>query len=386
MSISNPQVALLVETSLGSGREILRGIASFARQNGSWELFHAARGLDDPVPEWLENWEGHGIIARIQNEEIAIALKKMNVPIIDVLGVCPTGFPLVHVDDEKIASRAAAHLWERGFQHFAYFGMKQENWSQRRQVAFRAATAKAASFHALEIGDHAPAHFETTRLWVSKLPKPAGIMVCSDQRGLLLLEACRAEGISIPEDIAIVGVDNDTTLCEVAAPSLSSVRGGHARVGFEAARLLNRWIQTGDSPEVGPHLVSPNEVITRSSTDSRAVNDPAIRNAMRHIRLHLAEPITNETIAAAVGLSRTRFQTRFRKATGLTVREFLTETRLKRATQLITSTDLTFADIAERTGFRHHEYLGYILKQKMGQTPSELRRGHLSKTDEPRPL
>ena len=113
------RIALLVETSLGSGREILRGIAQFAREKTDWEIFHAARGLEDEVPEWIDSWEGEGIIARIQNQRMMARLKKFETPVIDVLGVTENQFPLVHVEDAPICRLGARHFLDREFVHFS---------------------------------------------------------------------------------------------------------------------------------------------------------------------------------------------------------------------------------------------------------------------------
>lgn len=370
------RIALLVETSLGSGREILRGIAQFARQKTDWEIFHAARGLEDEVPEWIDSWEGDGIIARIQDERMVDRLKKLETPVVDVLGVTTNEFPLVHVDDERISQQVARHFLEREFAHFAFYGIAGENWSQRREVAFRESTTSGDTFASLNAqrgkseGDSM--HFAEMQAWLLELPKPVAIMVCSDQRGLILLEACRAAGITVPEQVAVVGVDNDLALCEVATPNLSSVRGGHNRVGFEAANLLDRLI-AGESSNKNSILVPPNEIVVRDSSDSRGISDPAVRSAIQFIREHLAESITNDDIARAAGLSKTRLQIRFREALGMSLREFLAKRRLRRAENLIRSTDLTFADIAERCGFKHHEYLGYVMRRQRGVTPRQLR-------------
>ena len=370
------QIALLVETSLGSGREILRGIAQFARDYANWEIFHAARGLEDSVPDWLKAWDGDGVIARIQNEGMLHSLKKLETPIVDVLGVPVHDFPLVQVDDVEISKQVARHFFERDFVHFGFYGIKGENWSQRRQDALRQAIGSAGSFahiHSLrgESEGDSNHNFELQQ-WLVALPKPVAIMVCSDQRGLALLEACRAVGLTVPEQVSVVGVDNDLAFCEVATPNLSSVRGGHMRVGFEAAKLLNHLID-GQSPPDTPVLVAPNEIVVRESSDSRSISDPAVRDAVRFIRERLSEAITNEDIAKAVGISKTRVQVRFRAALGMSIREFVAERRLLRAEKLIVATDLTFADIAERCGFRHHEYLGYVLKKRRGITPRQLR-------------
>lgn len=373
---SRRQIALLVETSLGSGREILRGIAQFARDYANWEIFHAARGLEDAVPEWLYDWGGDGVIARIQNEGMLQSLKKLDAPIVDVLGVPAHDFPLVQVDDEEISKQVARHFIDRDFVHFGFYGIKGENWSQRRRDALRRAIGNIGSFaeiHSLRGESEGYSNHNTElQQWLVALPKPVAIMVCSDQRGLALLEACRAVGLTVPEQVSVVGVDNDLAFCEVATPNLSSVRGGHMRVGFEAARLLNLLID-GQSPPDGPVLVAPNEIVVRESSDSRSISDPAVRDAVRFIRERLSEAITNEDIAKAVGISKTRVQVRFRAALGMSLREFVAERRLLRAEKLILATDLTFADIAERCGFRHHEYLGYVLKKRRGITPRQLR-------------
>ena len=370
------RIALLVESSLGSGRSILRGISQFARQVGNWELLYAPRGLEDVVPDWLESWEGDGVIARIQDEGMLSALKKLKIPVVDVLGVPDHDLPLVRVDDEKISRKIAEHFLNRSFDHFSFYGIEGESWSRRREDAFRQATASGKSYAAFNslrgISECNSSHFSKLKEWLLSLPKPVAMMTCSDQCGLTLVEACRAADITVPEEVAVVSVDNDRALCEVATPNLSSIRGGHQKVGFEAANLLNRLID--DTPvSLNRILISPNEIVVRDSSDARSISDAGVRNAIQFMREHLSEPITNETIARAVGLSRTRMQVRFRAEVGMSLREFLAERRLRQAEKLIQSTDLTFADIAERCGFRHHEYMGYVLKKERGVTPRKLR-------------
>jgi LacI family transcriptional regulator len=375
-SSKRKRIALLVESSLGSGRSILRGISQFARQVGNWELLYAPRGLEDVVPDWLESWEGDGVIARIQDEGMLSALKKLEIPVVDVLGVPDHNLPLVRVDDEKISRKIAKHFLNRSFDHFSFYGIEGESWSRRREDAFRQATASGKSYAAFNslrgISECNSSHFSKLKEWLLSLPKPVAIMTCSDQCGLTLVEACRAADITVPEEVAVVSVDNDRALCEVATPNLSSIRGGHQKVGLEAANLLNRLI---DDTAVSSDriLIPPNEIVVRDSSDARSISDAGVRKAIQFMREHLSEPITNETIARAVGLSRTRMQVRFRAEVGMSLREFLAERRLRQAEKLIQSTDLTFADIAERCGFRHHEYLGYVLKKERGITPRKLR-------------
>ncbi|MDF1812998.1 MAG: DNA-binding transcriptional regulator [Verrucomicrobiales bacterium] len=376
MKPNRKKVALLVETSLGSGREILRGIANFAGNRGDWEMIHAARGLDDEVPDWIKSWKGDGVIARVQNPGIVEKLKKRKIPVVDVLGVSPSDFPLVHVDDRAISRLVAKHFLHRAFRHFGYYGIQGENWSQRREEAFKEFSSDGDSFSGFNSprgrSEGYSGHFLKVQRWLMKLPKPVAVMVCSDQRGLLLLEACRAAGITVPGEVCVVGVDNDIALCEISTPNLSSVRGGHFRVGYEAAELLDQMMNGAPAPESAT-LVPPNEIVVRESSDSRGISDAAVRVAIQFMKEHFSEPVTNDQIAKAAGLSKTRLQIRFRASVGMSLREFLLEHRLSRAVGLITSTDLTFSDIAQRCGFRHHEYLGYVLKNARGLTPRQLR-------------
>lgn len=383
------RVALLVETSLGSGREILRGIARYAHQVDQWQLHHVARGLNERMPDWLERWEGDGVIARIQDEATTEALLALGLPVVDVLGVAPSrGVPLVHVDDRAISALVAEHFGSRKFQHVAFFGIEDENWSvQRREGFLRACNDSGArSCQVFEMsrrdsGD-SPQSRRELRRWLRELPQPVGIMVCSDQRGLVLLEACREEGLSVPERIAVVSVDNDETLCEISSPPLSSVRAGHGQVGFEAAKLLDEWMAEGKKPSQ-TILVPPRELVVRRSSELQAVEDPQVAEGLHYIHEHLGEALNNETVARAAGISRTLFQRQFRDTLGMTVRHYVIHERLRRAQSLIESTDLTLADIAEQVGFRHQEYMGTVFRQRLGITPASLRRAALEEASAP---
>ncbi|HRY51220.1 MAG TPA: DNA-binding transcriptional regulator [Candidatus Paceibacterota bacterium] len=374
-------VALLVETSLGSGRDILRGIARYVREHESWALFHEPRSLEDSVPQWLEGWRGDGIIARIQNRKMAEAVLATGLPAVDVLGMVPeTGIPLVHVDDRQIGRLAAAHLIERGFQHFGYFGITDENWSIRRREAFRTCLREHEfNLDAFDL----PRHVRRTvtweqrenRLarWIQTLPKPVGVMVCSDQRGLDFLEACRRAQVGVPDEVAVIGVDNDDALCEVANPPLSSIWPAHNQVGYEAAALLAQFIHGGLRP-ASPILIAPGGIITRQSTDVLAIPDRNLALALKIIRERAWDGLKVDAVARYAGLSRSVLQRRFRKVLGRTVHEEMLNARLRHACGLLSGTRLALAEVAERSGFKHQEYLGAVFKRRLGMTPAQYRR------------
>lgn len=201
-------------------------------------------------------------------------------------------------------------------------------------------------------------------------------MVCTDQCGLALLEACRALKIPVPEQIAVVGVDNDLPLCEIGSPALTSIRAGHFRVGYEAARLLDSVIE-GASPPSNPLLVPPTGIVTRGSSDTVAIQDSAVANGVNYIHQNLTSPLSNDQISRAANVSRTTFQKRFLNEMGITIRDYLVQQRLARARQLIAESDFTLADIAERCGFKHQEYLGSVFKSHFGITPGGFRKENI---------
>jgi LacI family transcriptional regulator len=382
-TVFQPHVALIVETSLAPGREILLGIARYIRAFGPWSTFLEPRSLEESVPPWLASWRGHGVIARVQNLQIAQAVLAAGIPVVDVLGVVRIpGLPLVHTDDARVSALAAEHLLERGFRHFAFFGLAGENWSQQRRDAFeRFVTPHARSWTLYETPREVhhtkqwEAYADDLAAWVAALPKPTGLMLCSDQVGPAVLEACRRAGVEVPDQIAVIGADDDEPLCEVAEPGLSSVWPDHERVGYEAAALLDRMMRGEDAP-TEPIRVPPRAVVTRRSSDVLALEDREIAAAVRLIREHACNPdgLTIDEIAAQVAMSRSVLQRRFKAATGRTLHDEILRVRLSRARELLSETDLPIATIAERLGFKHQEYMGDVFRKRLGVTPAHYRK------------
>lgn len=367
---------------MASGRDILCGIARYMREHQAWALYHEARGLSDSAPRWLRRWSGDGIIARVQSRALAREIAASGIPTVDVLGVVPNQpFPLVHVDNGAIARMAAEHLLERGLSHFGFFGITGENWSEQRRAAFCAAVAAVGRGVAVyEIPRDVTGSRSWERLenrvarWISDLPKPAGIFVCSDQRGSQFLEACRRARVQVPDEVAVIGVDNDEPLCEVCHPPLSSVQAGHFQVGHQAAATLDALMCGGSAPKV-PILIPPQQVITRLSTDTLAVNDPALAAALRLIRERAhEEEMSVDTIVREVGVSRSVLQRRFRTVLKRSVHQEILRAKIKKARELLTKTNLPLQAVAERAGFKHQEYMGAVFKARLSCTPAEMRR------------
>jgi LacI family transcriptional regulator len=376
-----PHVALLVETSLISGREILRGISRFVREHGPWSIYHEPRSLEASVPGWLKKWHGDGIIARLQTERITAAVLDTRLPAVDVLGVAAGGrVPLVHVDDKAIGRAAAEHLLERGFTHFGWCGFQEVNWSDTRRRTFL--DALAAAGHTCQQYAYSPhrhsdssweAQQERLARWVAALPKPAGILACYDPVGQKVLEACRRAGVSVPEEAAVLGVDNDETICEVCDPPLSSVAANHHRVGYEAAALLDRLMRGKPVPKA-PLYVLPTGVVVRQSTDVLAIGDSDVAAALHYIREHACERVSVRDVIQRVSISQTALKDRFRRLLGRSIHDEILRVRVRRAKELLAQTDMPIRTVALRAGFRHQEYMGVVFRQKVGLTPGQFRK------------
>ena len=379
-----PHVALIVETSTAYGRAILSGISQYVREYGPWTVYIEQRSLQDPAPPWLERWAGDGIIARASTPQSARKLAKTGVPTVDLNDqVRGLGLPQIHSDHAAIAHLAADHLIDRGFRHFAYFGFPIFEWSLRRQEAFtNHVLAAGHQFHEGLPGrrvhwSHQQASWEDeiegVAQWVKRLPKPLGIMAGNDIRGIQMLDACRRAGVAVPEEVAVVGVDNEELVCLLAYPPLSSVVPDAYRVGYESAALLDQMMKGHPVTEM-LRSIPPVSVATRQSSDVTAIANPRLASAMQFIRESACQGIGVDDVLANLSVSRSVLQRLFRKELGQTILDAITAIRMQRVKQLLAETDLSLNDIADRAGFSYVEYLSTSFRHHTGQSPSSYRR------------
>jgi LacI family transcriptional regulator len=273
----------------------------------------------------------------------------------------------------------ADHFLQSGHRHFAFLGLSDERWSLERQIAFinsvrnRAKSISVSHFFPFESSpERWDSRLSQVMHWLKSLPKPLALMVASDQFGPIALNACRRLGLSVPEEISVVGVDNDRPFCDLCQPRLSSVEPDHARVGYEAARLLDRILSGATVQEKAIHP-PPLTLHQRPSSDATAVEDLALVKALQFIREQACQGISVDEVAKHSGLSRSVLQRRFNDQLGQTVGEAILTVKLRRARDLLTFTDLPLIDVAERSGFNYQEYLSTIFKKHLGTTPAQYR-------------
>ena len=380
------RVALIIESSRAYGRGLLRGISAYAHAHGPWSIYVEPRAPRDPLPHWLDDWDGDAIIARIESKQMARKILAKKLPTVDLRGLLmDLKVPLLETNDECVPQMAFEHLRERGFWRFAFVGFVHHNYSDTRCAAFTKIVRdagfecrvyetprelqEAASWEEVQHGLVAEEHLPK---WLQSLPKPIGLMACNDVRGQQVLNACREAGIAVPDDIAVIGVDNDEVLCDLADPPLSSVAPNTYQIGYEAAALVDRLLE-GGKPAKKPTYIDPIGVVTRVSTDVLAIEDRQIAAAVRFIRDHASEGIDVDAVVDAVPLSRSSLERRFRAALGRSPHDEILRARLNRVKDLLVRTDYPLTAIAQMTGFEHPEYMSVLFKRKEGITPGQYR-------------
>ncbi len=383
-------VALLIETSNAYARGLLAGIMSYVRQHRPWSIYLPELGRGDQPPAWLARWRGDGIIARIENRDIARAVRRTRLPVVDVSAArhLPQ-VPWVETDDEAIARLACEHLLERGFRDLAFCGEPRFTWSRNRAEHFaRIARAAGARVRAHETSGTPLREHRALLGWLRRLPRPVGVMACYDIKAQQLLDVCREAKVSVPEEVAVIGVDNDPLLCNLTEPPLSSVIPNTQRTGYEAAALLER-LMSGERVPPRAHLIPPTGVETRQSTDVLAIADREIAASVRFIREHACEGATIADLLRAVPLSRRVLESRYRAATGRTPHQDLVRLRIERVKQLLAETDLSLERMAALAGYDHPEYMSVAFKRETGETPGRYRRkarpGGLGNAEAPPP-
>jgi LacI family transcriptional regulator len=380
------KVALLIETARGYGREVLRGIVRYASLRGGWSFYITPGDLQQALPA-MRQWGGTGIIARIQTPQIAAAIIASGLPTIALdLSAKQTSpdsslsrLSELATGSHEAGRMAAEHLLEKGFRHYAFVGIHNRVWSDRREVGFVARIAEAG-FHTMVY--RSPRRKRDRQWgveqgilssWLSGLPKPLGLMACNDDRGREVLEACRAAHLRVPEEIAVIGVDNDSLLCDLASPPLSSVVFNAERGGYEAAAHLERMM-AGEDRQPRQIVVEPLYVVSRHSTDMLALDDPDVSTALRFIRRRAGHRVHVSEIAESVGLSRRTLEVRFRKALGRSLNAEIQRVRMEKVKQLLSETDWPLAKVAESAGYTDCSYLHQVFKEQVGMTPAKYRR------------
>lgn len=382
------RVLLIIETSKVYGRGLLDGIGRYAMAHGQWSLDVEERGIDEEPSRLLRSWKGDGIIFRGISRAMVNALRRKRVPAVDTnSAVVGHGFPLVYADENQVARCAATHFLERRFQHLAFCSVEEHRWVQWRREAYLRELARLglhAHVCSLERSSQPDADRERRRLmaWVKGLPQPVGVLAANDVCGMRLIAACRAAGLRIPEQVAVLGVDNDEVLCRLTSPPLSSIDLDSPAIGYRAASLLDNLMR-GEAAVSEPIWIPPRGAVTRQSTDTRAIDDADLARALAFIREHACEGIDVESVVENVCVSRATLERKFAACLQLTPRRAILRIQMERVKRMLAQTDYSLEKIAQQTGYKSQSHLSVVFKRETGLTPGEYRKTPARAVDTP---
>ncbi|HTU89769.1 MAG TPA: DNA-binding transcriptional regulator [Gemmataceae bacterium] len=383
MPARSPHVALLIETSREYGRRLLRGVAHYLHKHDPWVILFRPAGLTDLAHTWLRDWKGDGLLIRADSPQLLNAVVRTGRPAVELRFAFHTPqLPVVGIDSQAVVELGFRHLWERGFRNFAFCGLPSGEtlWADLRQQCFeQLAAAAGCSCYVFparcQSQRQAMSEGELTRLadWLATLKKPVGLMACNDDRGQQVLEACRLRGLLVPDEVAVLGVDNDVCLCNLSTPPLSSINIGAERIGYEAAALLDRLMAGGRAP-AQPTLLPPLGVVVRRSTDVVASENRELAELIRFVRDNACGGLRVNEALRRSNLSQSTLQRRFKALLGRTPKQEILRVQLERAKQLLAETDLTVAEIAVKCGFGELKHLSGAFRARMGVAPLIYRR------------
>lgn len=349
------------------------GLWRYADEVGNWHLQippSTPAGIVGDISEWdVDGWIAFG-----HQSPLTQALERRRVPTVFVSSVeALAGMPAVIPDHEAVGRMAFDHLLDRGYPHFGYVGF-DIGFSHLRHRGF-ATSAERFGRACHVFSDYSFDHPSDDRLieWLRQVPKPIGILATEDHIGAIVIDCCRRADIAVPQMVAVVGVDNDELRCVVRKPTLSSIQLDSARIGYEAAALLDRLLAGEPAPR-RPLLVPPIRVVTRGSTDELAFADDDVRSAVTFIRSRVSQPTSVAQVVAHTATSHQSLDARFRKQLGSPILRYIHKQHVEHAISLLTSTDLPVAQVARQSGFRSPTRMAIVFRKLTGKTPRDFRR------------
>lgn len=370
---------------------MLQGVLAYAQDHGPWRIYQQENRKWMYELHDLKRWGCTGVIAAdYHSAQEARQIAALGVPVIVLLQPHPMrqrGYPLfrwpcVVWNSDAIGQMAANYFLERHYTQFAFVGhiYSETYWSKEREKSFRRTLRQAGhrKCHVYEPCSEAEQHdwaVERPRMeaWLQALPKPVALFAPNDRRGKQVLDACIDAGVSVPDEVAVLCVDNDEWICEASVPTLSSIQCDPRPAGYRIAAHLDRLMR-GERLKKIEYSVGPVRVVSRQSTEWVAIADQQMACALRFIRVNAANPRLRVTdVAKSVGLSRRATEIRFRNATGRTVREEIEHVRLERLRSLLMESDGNIRELARKCGFACQTHLGRIFRARYGMTAGQFR-------------
>ncbi len=375
------KVILLLATSRAHVRGLLHGIAKYSRLHGPWIFytdasFYRKRG----ALSWLTDCGADGVIAPDAKENREIIGTGLPTIVYRVAKERIPHLPAIVADNETVGKMVAEHLLDRGFRCFAFCGFENRPWSRERSDSFSKGIAEAGfephifSMHS-ELKGWRSFEREQGCLveWLKSLPKPVGLMAGNDVCGRYVTEACRIAGLHVPDQVAVIGVDNDELVCGLTDPPMSSIALNTEKAGYEAAELLDR-LMAGERLPGHDIIVRATHVVTRQSTDILAIEDRAVAEAIRFIHQHSREAIQVDDVVHYVAMSRRNLELRVHRVLGRSIYSEIKRVRTQQISRMLAETDLSISEIALKLGHPSDKHIARYFKQQTGMSLKEYRK------------
>lgn len=376
------RIALAFPLGMPHHELLIEGVLAYAREHGRlWSFLTAPESMTLSILD-LKGWKGAGIIAKLNLPAEARFAASLDIPMVNVSGALrESPVARVTVDNRAIGRLAAEHLLDAGFRHLAFYGVRRTGYSHLREIGFRGrldesgvecAVLRAATTFRTRGNRWFDQHQDLIH-WIGELEKPLGLFVVSDYRARLVIDACQQHGLNVPEDVALISVDNERTICEHCDPKLTSIDRNAWVVGYRSAEVLDGLIR-GQEPNKPEILVPPKGLIARASSDTLAIDDPRLRDAIAYIQKHLATSLKIEDILTHTGMSRRWLEYAFREYLGESPHQYIGRKRVMAAKELLQEEpDLKLHEVAAQTGFARPKQLTLAFQRFEGKSPREYR-------------
>jgi LacI family transcriptional regulator len=358
---------------------LLRGIVKYSNTKRSWILFREPGKHEGILPP-LDPSQADGIIAKIPNTPKALSKLPKSVATITIgYRKIISGLPQILGDTTEIGKIAADYFLARGFKNFAYCGFDEMHWSRERGESYRN-TIEDQGFNVsfyknIKKTKKQPWQVELQDIakWLKSIAHPTAVLACNDERGQHIIHACKIAKLRIPEEIAILGVDNDNFVCGLSTPPLSSIALSVEKAGYQAAELLDKMIRTKKSCEKSV-IVRPTHVVTRQSTDILAIEDEQLAEAINFIHKNCNSQISVEDVVDTLALSRRSIERKFRKHLSRSVNEEIRRIRVNNIIKMLLNTDLTITQIGLALAYKDLTHIARYFKEETSITPSQYRK------------
>ncbi|MDF7825317.1 substrate-binding domain-containing protein [Pontiellaceae bacterium B12227] len=365
------EIALAMDYANPFVRAVAEGVARYGFQQGNWR-FYAPKGVPEVLPRELKNWSGGGVIGMLDRDAVS-NLWKRGIPAVNIFGrFSELPNSSVVVDNFEIGRAAADYFIEKGIRRFAITGRKVFGDMTLKYDGY-ISTLSARGFQCLELKSRQSIQNLAAEFQSLEGDGPVGVLATEDPVGRTVIDACLDSGLRVPEDVAVLGVNNDAFACEMLFPQMSSIELGAERVGWQAAQMLDRMMKEKWRPDE-PVRIHPEQIVERHSTDLTALSDKVVASALRFIRENAHQPILVNDVAKAAHVGRRTLENRFRALLQISVHDTIRRERVKRACRLLKETDMLVEDLSESCGYTTRERFNQAFKQETGITPSNYRK------------